>query len=473
MLLESYLKEKGINKAKLENYIRRNIEKNVKAVLEKIKRIIAKIENYKIDKWIPLLNWITSQYTSGFFRELKKKNAWELLFALLIVKSVSEKNYPASIIYTAQTREKGRGYYLGLEEPTEEELIEEFLKHLNSFYRIQWYGLNEGYLYEIIVHGKIKEHLQKIIEESPMDSKYGFSFEKVAVYNPDIISKRRGKETLVVKYPNIVLFIIVDYLLNEMFRENKQPSYEDFAEIYVVSNRLVHRRHFIFPNIFEIYNLFYKNKEDFEIKEEIVGLKGEKREVFYGSKLSKFIFSLWIKHPDYSEECLSLLDKLIYYLFNYCKINGEILDRLIKLVVTYSRKERPLRIKYLSYILNKFWNIDNMKPWMIEKWAEEIGRIILSEDYKNRHNLDEQRAKKIIGRIIDELKVENIPGRFFEKLIRILRDYELPVEVKIKKNNKEIKVDITKVIKDEKVKNNMDNFFYIKALILSGLLKSL
>ena len=466
MSLEEYLKTKGIKKENLENYIKRNIDKKeVGKILDRINYLLEKLKNYRFERYIPLLKWITSQYTGGFFKELKNKNAWELLFSLLIIKSAYEKNYPTSIIYTTQTKERGRGYYLSSEEPTEEELINEFLKHINSFYRIQWYSRREGYLYEIIAYGKLMQDLKRCIEDSPLDNN-GFSFSKVCAYNKEIISIKGKKENLIVKYPNIVLFIVVDYLLTKMAEKNERPLYTDFSEIHVVSNKLVNRRYYIFPNISEIYYLFYKNlEEDFIIDEEVVGLKGEKKLIFRGSKLSKFLLSLWIKHPDYSEESLSLLDKLIYYLFNYVKLNGEILNKLVNLIVTYSRKERVIKIKYLCYVLNKFWNIKYMKPTMIEEWANKIGKYMLSEEYKNKYNLDEKRAKKRIERIIDELKVENVPGRFFEKLVRILKDYELPIVVD--------NLDITKIIKDEKVKNNMDNFFYVKALILSGLLKSL
>lgn len=465
-LLEDYIKEKKIDKSQLENYIKKNVNKNIVEIYNKIEKLLSIFTSYKIEKWIPLINWVTTQYTTGFLKELKRKNAWELLLSLVIVKSIYEKNYSTTIIYTSQSREKGLGYYLDNETPTEEELIEESKRHIESIYRIQWFSANEGYLYEIITTGELQKELKREIEESPIDSR-GFSFERFSIYNQEVVSSKK-KENLLVKYPNIVLFIIIDYLLTKMFLEKKLPSSEDCAEIYIVSNKLVHRRHYIFPNISEIYNLFYSKEEDFEIFER-KGLKGEIIREFSGSKLSKFLLSLWIKHKDYSEKSLIILDKLIYYLFNYGKINGQLLDRLIENIVTYCKKEnKVVKIKYIEKILKSFWKLNIMNPHYIKKWGEKIGEYILSE-YKNKYKLDENRAKKIIKRIIDELKVEYLPGRFFEKLIKLIRDYDLPLKV----SSSNIEIDITKIFEDENIKNNMDNFLYAKALIISGLLQSL
>jgi len=452
--IEKYLKNKRINKDEL-NEILEEINKHLKS------------NNINPKKYSTLIRFVTAQLTSGLPKILKQRELWELLYALLILDGIKRNSYSTSLIYTSQVRNEGLGYYFKSEKVSENEILSESLKHFESFYRVQWYSRDEGYLYEINANGAIKEELRKIINYSAWDEKNGFSFSMIAKLNPFIIATRKGgKETLILKFPNLVLFSVVDYILTIMFRENKRPSYEDFAEIYVISNRLVNRRYFIFPNISEIYDKFYSSENDYVIREMEIGLEGEKAKTFEGSKLSRFLFSLWIRDKDYKESAI-LLDKLIYYLFTHTKLNGEILNKLTISIISYSlQKERKVKVLYQEYIFKKLWNIDIMEPRKIKEWGRNLGCTILSEKYKNAKNLDDKRAKKIIERIINELKVENLPGRFFNKTLELISKYEI-------EKYYEQSSFISELLTDEKIRYNMDNFFYIKSLILFGMLDAL
>jgi len=475
--LEKYLEKKKAEELLpeiikyLENLKRRekiNITKDeLDNMLKEINDYCEK-EEIDIQKYSSLIRFVTSQLTSGIFKKLKEKGLWELIYAILILKGKKENNYPTSLVYTSQVRGEGLGYYFESEKVSEDEIKRESFKHLGSFYRIQWYGREEGYLYEINVDGVIREELKELIKDSGWDEKNGFSISDIAKLNPYImgISKKDKKEVLLLKYPNLFLFSVVDYILTVMFLKNKRPTYEDFAEIYVISNRLVNRRYYIFPNISEIYEKFYSSEDDYIIKEVEVGLEGEKEKTFGGSKLSRFIFSLWIRDPDYEDSAI-LLDKLVYYLFNHVRIDGEILNKLVINIVSYSiKKEREVIVPYYEYVLKKFWNINIMEPKEIRLWSRDLGCTILSDKYKNDKNLDDEKAKKIVERILNELKVENLPGRFFNKIIELISKYELEKYYNYASY-------ISNLLVDEKIRYNMDNFFYVKSLILFGLLESL
>lgn len=462
MNLKDYLEKKGIKQEEFENYIKKNIKNNKDEIIKKIEYIIDDLsKNYKIIKWVPLLKWVTSQYKNkkDFLRILKDKDAWELMLALIIIKSIYKKNYPTTIIYTSQTRDTGLGYYFPDEKPSETELLNELKRHFESIYRIQWFGNKkrrknkmEGYLYEIRVYGELKSELKDEIENGTIDENKGFSLKRIFTFNKELINIKKNDERLTVKYPLIILFAVIDYLMIKMFMENKRPTGYDLAEIFLVNNKLTYRRYYILSNIPEIYYIFYSNKDD----DFVIEKKNESEEIIHGSKLSKFLSSFLLRNEDYLDKSEYLIDHLIYYLFNYKKINGEILDKLVNLVIKYNKEvEKPKKILYIDYVLKKFWNINNMEPQEIKKWGRNAGRYI-RKTYGKIY--DDEKAKKIISRIIDELKVESIPGRFFDKLTRIIKDYEIPM------------LNIGNIMTSKEVKDNLDNFFYVKSLIIAGLL---
>ncbi|MEM5830409.1 MAG: hypothetical protein QW409_03725 [Candidatus Aenigmatarchaeota archaeon] len=494
-----YLKERGIEDDEEIKEILEKLNKQIKDIVAKIKRkkininerefkefliksVDFLIKNSKkedngtsIYKYIPLLNFVTSQYRTGFLADLKKKNLWELFLAFVAVRDYLNRELSTSIFYTSQTRKEGAGYYIsGEKEVSLQEILDEILLHLNSFYRIEWYKENNkitGYLYEIRCFGKIGENFREYMMGLSLDEKRGFSLGDIAIFNPIILSKN-GK--LLIKNPNILLFVVVDYILTQIFLESYESrsnfiiSDEDFAEIFFVNDRLRIRRYYIFPNISEIYYKFYFGEKNYEYITDEENVKQIK-----GSKLSRFLFSFFINDKDFAEKSEILLDKLIYYLFTYGKLNGKILDELMLLLIEYNdyltKKDKQYNIKivkYLYYVIEKIviHNMSGLKFKDIEEWGKNVG-LKVKDIYENKYKYSIERINKIIERIINELKVEDLPGRFFDKLVKLSIKYEFPILI----NN----IDISQVFSKPEIRSNMDLFFYVKALILSGLLKVL
>ncbi|MEM5820855.1 MAG: hypothetical protein QXP34_00840 [Candidatus Aenigmatarchaeota archaeon] len=469
--IKNYLKENEIDIEKFEKYMKKICKKNLNECYDALEKALKFFKSKKlsenIDKYSPLIRFVTSQYTTGFLGDLKKNKKFELLLSLIAIRDYFNQERSTTIFYTSQTKERGLGYYLGQEKIELEDLLDQIEEHLNSFYRIQWFG-KEGYLYEVILSGPLREELKNEIINSAWDEKNGFSLSRIFRFNEDVLSTRKGRENLLIKDPNIFLFLVIDYIFSKIFLENKIEkilSGENTAEIYMFSDDLTIRRHFIFPNLSKIFELFYSSEENFVFREEEIGLAEEKGKILEGSKLSKFLLSFWIKDPDYSDITSSLIGKLIYYLFNYTNFNGEILNKLIKVNVHYMLKnERIRKIKYIKNIFKIFfkkkYNMENLEK------AIEIGEKIsyyIVNVYSKKYYLDKEKVKKILEKILDELKVEDLPGKFFDKLMKLIDKYEMYYEEKIPKMLKEI-------VENQKVRNNMDIFFYVKTLILAGII---
>ncbi len=443
----------------LEEYCKRfNIKINsIKKYLNKeFCEIFSEVANIEIPySHYPLLRFLTRQYTSGIQSRLREINAWHLLFSMLISNTLRKDELPTSLFITTQTYSRGMGYYLGKESLEKNDIMNFFIDLVKCFYKIS--GQN---LYIIICKGILQELLFDLLKESRWDEN-GFSLKHVERWLPENIRiERRGR--ILIEEPNVIGFCILNYILSNI---KEFASYEDYAKIYYVSKKLIWRRTFFFPNIHRIYKLFYSEDNCYIIK------KGKK---LY-PKLAAFIFSLYIYHKDYRDKVLSNIGKIINLLFNELRIDGKALNDILVEIVKYVKKEKKKKfIVYLPFVLKKLYN--NMDYKSLELWSLCLGKYISSKEYREKRNLTEEDSKRIVERIIDELKVEEMQGRFWNKLMLLIKKYDLKVRfsqeeierytgIKLKRD-----LDISRYVTLQLIG---DKFYHAKALIISGLLKSL
>lgn len=88
----------------------------------------------------------------------------------------------------------------------------------------------------------------------------------------------------------------------------------------------------------------------------------------------------------------------------------------------------------------------------IYDWALHVGRKILEKD------------DGLVRRLIFDIRGEDLPGRFLEKLSGRLTEY---------KTNKNIAIDVSMYEKLFETKWYGDSFRYVKSAVLSGFLNSL
>lgn len=91
----------------------------------------------------------------------------------------------------------------------------------------------------------------------------------------------------------------------------------------------------------------------------------------------------------------------------------------------------------------------------IYNWAYAVGRTILKNSDK---------GEDLLRRLIFDVRGEDLPGRFLEKLSNRLTEY---------KTNKNIAIDVSMYGKLFERKWHGDSFRYMKSTVLSGLLNSL
>ncbi|MEM2112244.1 MAG: hypothetical protein QXX08_10290 [Candidatus Bathyarchaeia archaeon] len=91
----------------------------------------------------------------------------------------------------------------------------------------------------------------------------------------------------------------------------------------------------------------------------------------------------------------------------------------------------------------------------IYNWAYAVGRTILKESDK---------GDDLLRRLIFDVRGEDLPGRFLEKLSGRLIEY---------KTNRNIAIDVSMYGKLFEVRWHGDSFRYVKSAVLSGFLNSL
>ncbi len=439
--LERYCKERGID----INIVKRYVDEYFERIFNEISKIRIPMQYNRMFKFL------TQQYTAKFYRELKRKNAWTLLFTIIIRNALKNKEMPTSIFITTQTYSRGMGYYI-----VRERIGFDFKSYLeeiaNSFYK-----LSDENLYIIICKGAIGKYLSDIIKSAGF-GRNGFSFK---IFNRWLPIKIEEKDDLKIKEPNLLLFCLINYILSHFSR----VGYNDYAKIYFISKKLIYRRVIFFPNIYEIYKMFYEKEDCYVIR----------NDVRLYPKIAGFIFSMYIDHKDYREKISNYLGKIVNVLFNELRIDGKSLNEIMLNIIDYVKKEKKRKkISYMSFVLSKLYN--NMDYKILEIWSEILGRYIMSEEYRKMSGISQEDSRRILERIIDEIKVEEMQGRFWNKLLLLIKKYNLklvfsPDDAKkylgidIKRN-----IDITKYISQQLIG---DKFYHVKSLIISGLLKSL
>lgn len=91
----------------------------------------------------------------------------------------------------------------------------------------------------------------------------------------------------------------------------------------------------------------------------------------------------------------------------------------------------------------------------IYNWAYAVGRTILEGSDK---------GDDLLRRLIFDVRGEDLPGRFLEKLSGRLTEY---------KTNRNIAIDVSMYGKLFEVRWHGDSFRYVKSAVLSGFLNSL
>jgi hypothetical protein len=91
----------------------------------------------------------------------------------------------------------------------------------------------------------------------------------------------------------------------------------------------------------------------------------------------------------------------------------------------------------------------------IYNWAYAVGRTVLSGSEK---------GEDLLRRLIFDVRGEDLPGRFLEKLSGRLTEY---------KTNKNIALDVSMYGKLYEERWHGDSFRYVKSAVLSGFLNSL
>jgi hypothetical protein len=93
------------------------------------------------------------------------------------------------------------------------------------------------------------------------------------------------------------------------------------------------------------------------------------------------------------------------------------------------------------------------------RWSFSIGKSII------KAKCGEEKGKDLLRRLIFDIRGEDTPGRFLERLSKRLVEYRTNTNIQA---NVEILPEIM-----EKEEWHADKFFYLKASILAGLLNAL
>jgi len=93
------------------------------------------------------------------------------------------------------------------------------------------------------------------------------------------------------------------------------------------------------------------------------------------------------------------------------------------------------------------------------KWAYSIGKTIL-----NNEKYDKEKGEKLLKRLIFDIRAEETPGRFLEKLSERVVEY---------KTNANIQADISLHPELMYKKWHADSFYYMKSAVLTGFLNAL
>jgi len=394
----------------------------------------------------------------------KKTNSIEELLNILkneIDKSIKE-DYRASVLPTTVSKKEGRNFYLPDEPLLSEEEAFELIGDLAGVFLKS--GANVFVLK--INNSDLFEAYRRSIVEGSFDKK-----EKEGIDLKSLLSSVGIKKKLNVgDYSNISLFLLLNhfilYILNrtksDILREifNLKYAYGIFTVLSSKNkgkqNKMEKKksgqkkRKYYISDLSEFVLRFYKNEIE-EVK------KGNAPQ---DSIIGSFIFSFYINDEEYADKILGLLDKFLYYLTFHQKVNFEILCKTHYVFYEYiSKKEK--KNKKGNFSIRKareFYIMMNLEK--IYDWAFSIGKTI--------QEADEENGKDYVNEIIKEIKKEELPGKFVEELSKVLHK----ISEKIRKGkNKEISLSIHPDIARRDLYG--DDFYKVKAAILSGLINSL
>jgi len=373
----------------------------------------------------------------------KKTNSIEELLNILkneIDKSVRE-DYRASVLPTTVSKKEGRNFYLPDEPLLSEEEAFKLINELEGVFlksgaNVLVLKINNSDLFEEYKKLVINRSLEGGIEGIDLKS---------------LLNSVNIKQKLNVgDYFNVSLFLLLNHFILHILNRTKADILREILNlryaygIFTVLTGQKKRKYYVY-DISEFVLKFYK----YEIEE------AKKNNAPQDSIIGSFIFSFYINNKDYADKMLGLLDKFLYYLIFHQKVNFEILCKAHYIFYEYISKEK----KTLSIRKAKeFYIMMNLEK--IYDWAFEIGKTI--------QEADEENGKDYVNDIIKEIKKEELPGKFIEELSKVLHK----VSEKIKKGKNK---DIALSIYPDVVRRDLygDDFYKVKAAILSGLINSL
>ncbi|MEM5847326.1 MAG: hypothetical protein QXE97_04540 [Candidatus Aenigmatarchaeota archaeon] len=262
------------------------------------------------------------------------------IFESLIEKCVREdKKYDASLIPTIISPDQAPNFYLGRENPTEDEI-----------YRFLYLIISGIYRGEYIVN------LDNVDERVRSNFRKYLINEKLLIFPSDKekggIDLKKLMNAIGIKVvPPLNEFIYSFILISSFVTWIKKESLE-------IENWKKQAEELGIPSLLEKIGI----RDDVALV--ICYLPKQKKEMYFVPKLKsfiskwyggyltgredypfivKFIFSTYIPDKQYRELSSSLLNKFLYYFLNGY-VNGELLDKLINLKISYELKEKTRKV---------------------------------------------------------------------------------------------------------------------------------
>lgn len=403
---------------------------------------------------------LNSQYYEPILRNLlghlpKGKNAKNVEELLEVLKEEAEKSTKedirASILPTSVSKKEGKNFYL----PEEKLLLEQEVKELIDDLSGVFLKSGQNIFILKIKNSKLFDEFRKEIIKEGFSSgvNIGDLFKNVG------IELKTREKIYIEDYSNVALFLLLNYfilyalkkitgekvnidatkILEEILREIEKERLSYIEGVFTVLTKQKKRKYYL-TNLSRFIQEFYR----IEIEEQ----KYDK------SILGSFIFSFYTNDKDFRDKLLGLLDKFLYYLIFKLKVNFDILCKMLDQFYSLKRKLEKLKLKEAQ----KFYIMMNLEK--VYNWAYSIGKQI--------QELDPEDGKDYIDEIIKEIKKEELPGRFFDELAKVLHKVSEKLKKKVGK-------DVKLYIHPDIVRKELygDEFYKVKAAILSGLINSI
>lgn len=286
----------------------------------------------------------------GSFRQEELEDRLLEIFTFLAEKSIKNRTYDSSIIPTTISQIQAPNFYFSNECLNEEEIFrilylifsgiyyEDYVVNIDNVEEsirqsFREYLINEKLLIFDKKDSKTKVGIdtRKLLTEIGVKTSVKFvKGSKEFIFSFLILSAFvewiRRKTIEIEKKQKIMKFLDLPYLLKEL------KISDDIQLVIFVLSKEKKKIYFI-PKVKNIIIKWYGNY-----------LTGEEDHI----SIAKFIFSNYISHKDYNKTSLSLLNKFLYY-FLSGHVNGELLNKLINLKISYELRSKNNRVFGFPY----------------------------------------------------------------------------------------------------------------------------